>query len=93
MARKGCHVLGILADLATVLLLFRCNTATCGMRALSRSCHTSTSLPSYRRFCKEQGSTLFCDAEGWGFGFLETHIFPGFGSVDGWCEIGREVNG
>ena len=57
MARKGCHVFRILADLATVLLLIRCNTATSGMRALLCSGHASTSLPSSFRFHKKQDST------------------------------------
>jgi len=81
MARKGCHVFPILADLATVLLRFRCYTATSWVRALSRSGHTSTSLPSYCRFCEEQGSTYLLtlkagDLVSW------NHTFPpGFGQL------------
>jgi hypothetical protein len=58
MARKGCHVFRILADLATVLFLIRCNTATSGVCALLCSGHTSTSLTSSCRFYKKQDSIV-----------------------------------
>jgi hypothetical protein len=58
MARKGCHVFRILADLATVLFLIRCNTATSGVCALLCSGHTSTSLTSSCRLYKKQDSIV-----------------------------------
>jgi len=42
MARKRCHVFWVLANLATVLLLVRCDAATGGVGALFRSGHTSS---------------------------------------------------
>jgi hypothetical protein len=47
MARKGGHVLRVLTDLAAILLFFRCDAATSGMRALLCSGHTITSLEPF----------------------------------------------
>jgi hypothetical protein len=75
MARKGCHVFRILADLATVLLLIRCNTATSGMRALLCSGHQyllSLILPSST---KSKISTDVVTRNAGGWVFLNHDIF------------------
>jgi hypothetical protein len=46
MAREGSHVLGVLTDLAAVLLFFRGHAATSWMRALPGYCHTGSFSPS-----------------------------------------------
>jgi hypothetical protein len=83
MARKRCHVFRILADLAAVLLLIRCNAATSGMRALPCFSHTRTSSA----VASQTRPDLCCDAQGLGLGFPESrHFFRAGTSTPGYRE-------
>jgi hypothetical protein len=83
MARKRCHVFRILADLAAVLLLIRCNAATSGMRALPCFSHTVTSSA----VASQTRPDLCCDAQGLGLGFPESrHFFRAGTSTPGYRE-------
>jgi hypothetical protein len=83
MARKGCHVFRILADLATVLFLIRCNTATSGVCALPCSGHTSTLLDFILPLLEKQDSIVVVTLNT-GDGVSPSHdIFsPGLRPVD-----------
>jgi hypothetical protein len=74
MAGKSRHVLRVLADLTTVLLLVRCNTATGGMRALLCSGHTSS--PALAGLYSKQDSLAIDDAELLGSVFHDRDILP-----------------